>query len=362
METPQGNLQALRRLDVKFVFLAGLLAVFLYLSGFLLLLLPLPFLYVFKKGGRVRGLLALGFALFILILLYAALVPWVARSWGEESALQWFFWMPGLIPPLSKVDVWTVFGDLLSFLFFALIGALLGFFEPRLRSITRMIGQIELILIVLMLSTLLIYSRGDLLGFLHNFEKFLAELLRQVARLSAANNPELKSQFEIFETKADLMAYYVLRLLPGWLVSSSIFVQWLNIVVSRKIFLKEVFFFQLGALRRWGLPFSVVWLTLVTIAAWLLDRSLFHSEWLSIVAYNFFFVLALLYFFQGIAIAVFYSVRWRLAPLTRFFFYLILVLFFYPLGIILMALGFFDAWFDFRRLSKQDAASQEAQK
>jgi len=95
----------------------------------------------------------------------------------------------------------------------------------------------------------------------------------------------------------------------------------------------------------------LVWIVILSGFALLLP-----VQQLQIIAMNALVVLGTIYLLQGLAIITFYFERWRLPRILQAIFYGFLVLQqFASLGAVL--LGFFDIWFDFRRLSKKAAPS-----
>jgi hypothetical protein len=300
-------------------------------------------------------LAAIATAILVLAVFYLGLIPWVEKAFGRETVFEIFFWLPGMIPELAEKGLTPAVWGISYYLFYAALGALLGEFESRNYSLNRLMGEVVALMALLLLVWLAWYARGDFSALVRGLEGYFTQLIHALLQVPQPNE-EVQAQFQFLKERAPQIAAYTVRLLPGMLLNLILFVTWLNLVVSRRIFFKDLLFPALGAMRRWRLPFFVVWLVIGAAFLLIADQYLLHVGWLKFSALNAFLLFALIYFFQGLAIMVFYSVRWALSPMIRFLLYAILVLFFQPIGLLLMAFGFFDSWFDFRRLTPKAAS------
>jgi len=327
---------------------AGLISLALYYTGFFILL-PLPIFYAFRKG-KIAGLGTLLLACGLLAVGYAALLNWGGEHLASPKVFDKFFSPPGIGPAASGIEfvVWA----LGYYLFFAVMGILLAAFERKNYSVNRVIGQVALIQISLFALLVLIATQGQLGELLTAVKAQAVTFFKAYFQLPQGNE-EVQAQFKFFQEHAEELVGYAMMLMPGMIVNSILFVTWLNVVAAREILFRSLPFPSLGPLRRWRLPFGMVWAVIANAFLLIADRYLIHSEWLSWVALNVFLVFGLVYTFQGLAIVVFYAVRWSLSPFLRFWLYglLLLMILFEPFGLILVAFGFFDSWFDFRRLT-----------
>jgi|GEM_PF-2033791 len=335
----------------------GIVAIMIYFSVFLVWLTPIPILYAFKKGKLKWGVTAVVCSVALLSLLYFGLIPWVNHTYGTEKVFDYFFLVPG-VGTAGWEQNWNFARIGLGFYgFFALIGALLGDFENKTASLTQLFLMTLGILIGVFVLGLAWYCRGNFSQLVSQIQDYFVSWIHEFAKSVPQANEEIKARLDWMEKNAESSAYFAVRLIPAILINMAIFEIWLNIVVARKIFFKDVFFAKLGALRRWRFSFFGVWAVIAGALAFLLNSYVLQQDWLMLVAMNAFIVFGLIYFFQGLAIVVFYTVRWNLSPMARFFVYAILILLLQSLGsVLLIALGFFDSWFDFRKLNKPTAA------
>lgn len=337
----------------KSVLWLGFLSFLLYFSGFLIWLTPLTILYAYKKRGRSLGLATVGLAVVGLFLFYRFVIPAVASKYGEQRAVEFLFLIPGLGSGKGMLGGSTWFG-ILYYLFYAGIGLMLGEWEERARSMTLLTARTLVYLMAAVLLWVLWQTRGNFGPLIEGMDHYFLNLLDQMAAASRKGT-EASQQVMLLETYKGTIAYYATRLIPGMVVCTAIFVIWLNVLVSRKLFYRETLFPNMESLRRWHLPFFYVWILIGVSGLLLLDIYVFQNNVLKIIALNIFLVFGLVYFFQGLAILAFYSQRWSVSPFVKIIFYLLFLLFFQPVGILLLAFGFFDSWFDFRKLSSEAA-------
>ena len=333
----------------------GLMSLVLYLSGLLVWLSPLPIMFAYRKARGSKALVGVLLPVAILAAIYGVLVPFAMERLGAEQALKFLFWVPGL--GLTAGDLsWNpaVFG-IAYFLFFALIGVLLGEFEAQPYSMTRLMGQTSAIIALSLAFWLLLYTWGHWGEFVTSLEAYFAHLLKEVTKVPPASE-EMQSQWTLLQDHAADIAYYAVRLMPAMIFNMLLFVLWLNIAVARRLFAAWGGMFPfLGPLKNWRLPFLGVWLVIFFAFLWIFDTYVLKLDWLKVAALNVFIVFALIYFFQGLAIVAFYLNRWSLSPMIRMVLYAVLILFFQPLSFLLVAFGFFDSWFDFRKLVPKSA-------
>lgn len=330
---------------------AGAVTFLLFISGLLVWLTPIPLLFLFHKNGRAAALSALGIAIAAVALVYFGVVPWVVTTWGKGASSSFLFWLPGTGNLNGSTWHPGFFG--LSYLsFYGLIGLLLGFWENSERAVTQLVGKVLLVLAGALLVWVAVLSKGHLTSLFTDAEQYFSTMLTQMSeQIPMESTPELRDQLAALKTHGDTIVYYAVRLIPGMLIAISLFIIWLNVVVARKLFVKDAFFKRLGPLKNWQLPFEFVWLLIGLSALLIADIYLLNIKFFELLALNCYMVFALCYFLQGLAIVAFYGQKWSLPPLVRLIGYLIFLLFFQPIGILLLALGFFDSWFDFRRLT-----------
>lgn len=133
--------------------------------------------------------------------------------------------------------------------------------------------------------------------------------------------------------------------LPGLLLSSAFFVIILTMILGNRLVAKHCDREIWPLFRLWQLPDKLIWLVIVSAGL-----AFVPSDMLRPIAVNLIIVLSTIYSFQGFAICVFFMNKWNVPILFRSFLYVMLV--FQQVGsIILLILGIFDTWVDFRKLT-----------
>jgi hypothetical protein len=149
---------------------------------------------------------------------------------------------------------------------------------------------------------------------------------------------------ELEAGRADLGAT-LLRFLPAIVIVISAALWLANLRVSSR----WVGWPQLAALSRWRLPDACIWVLIgAGFAMFVPVRPI------AVVAVNVFAVALACYFFQGLAIVSFFLQRFGLPRGLRIATYVVIALQYIAAGLVL-ALGVFDLWGDFRHLAARPA-------
>jgi uncharacterized protein YybS (DUF2232 family) len=93
---------------------------------------------------------------------------------------------------------------------------------------------------------------------------------------------------------------------------------------------------------QWRLPDKLVWVFIAAAVILLIGQ-----ESMSQIGVGIFFITALLYFFQGLAVFIYMLEKWNVPVYLRILIYIILVLQSYGLFFLILA-GLADVWFNFR--------------
>jgi hypothetical protein len=280
-----------------------------------LVVLPLvifPALYVGVRAGKQAGLL-----------LPAAAVVFVFAMAGLEAAA--------------------------AYLVFALVTFLLFFSFGRGWSIATMMSgnAICTVAVMLVVATAFAGSLSTLWTTLN-----AGAHAQVLATLEVYQRMGLSGEtIEFLREQAEQMAALFVQMLPAMIFFAIGVAVLVNLgLLSWQFPQYRSFFFEAGDLKEWKSPDHMVWLMLVPALALFLPLG-----WtLRTLGMNVVFVCAVFYFFHGLAIVAYYFDYKKVPMFFRVLGYLLIV-FEQILTVLVIGLGFFDLWGDFRRLKRRTA-------
>jgi uncharacterized protein YybS (DUF2232 family) len=143
----------------------------------------------------------------------------------------------------------------------------------------------------------------------------------------------------------------LVRVIPGLTAMSALFVAWINVLLGRSLLesrgLPAPAF---GRLNRWKAPEPLVWAVIGCGLMLLIPAPFFR-----IVGINGLMILLTVYFFQGIGIVSFFFDKKSFPRPLRVVLYALIALQ-QALALIVIAMGFFDMWLNFRKLNPENGA------
>lgn len=284
------------------------LSAFFYLSAFFAIFSPLPVLLLFFRSGRQWAWLALVTNLLI-----------VAALTGLPSALIYLVFAGSLALTLAEC---LVRGKSLE------------------RTTVMGLVSIALLGVAIIVGYSLYFHVHPLTEIRSSITEFV-DFLGQSMSKDGGNAVMDKAELE--EWKKDLLFE-----LPSAVGILSLILIWANLVILLRINpkrIRERLGLDPGFIQRWKAPEFLVWPTIVIGFFVLIDVGL-----VSDIARNLFKFLMAIYAIQGLSILSFLFDTWNVRGIFRLFGYIAVVFLMMPL---LLSLGFFDLWFDFRRKFRQ---------
>lgn len=306
-------------------FLALASSVFLFMSGISLpplgvVLLPFvaqPVLLFGFKYGMAGGLGVLA-AAFLLLIVFGA----------EELA-----YIYGLFAVMA-----------------GLVLTLLG----RLRTIEYLVASIAGVMLSLT-AGLSYYFFGSWTAMYQEVRSNLAQQLDSAVRMQEKMGLPQDS-LTILKEQAPQIVETMVRLLPALLLLSFAFIVLINILyLGRRFPERRSGWFSLAYLREWKAPEPLVWgligsgFVLFLPGAGLLDA----------IALNFLLVIGACYFAQGLAVIAYFFNKNNVPRFLRGLTY-VLIIFQQIFTLLVVGLGLFDLWGDFRRLGKDRLTPSQA--
>jgi uncharacterized protein YybS (DUF2232 family) len=316
----------MQRLGVISRFVLALASsVFLFISGISLpplgvILLPFvaqPVLIFGLKYGAVGGMAVLCVAIMLFVLFVT-----------EELAL-----------------IYGVFAVLAG-----LILSLLG----RIRAIEYLVVTVAGTLLTAT-AGLLLYLYGSWAVMSQDLRSGLTEQLASAIRMQEKMGLPQDS-LEMLKTQTPQLVGMILELLPALLFLSFAFIALINILyLGRRFPERRAQWFSLRHLREWKGPEPLVWgLIACGFALFVPGLAAVRT-----VALNLLIVIGACYFAQGLAVIAYFFHKNKVPRFLRGLTY-VLIVFQQIFTLLVVALGLFDLWGDFRRLRKDNLTPSQA--
>lgn len=308
----------------------------LYASGFLILFTPLPLLYVWVARGRRDGVVATLAAFAIAAAAYAVALDQAAATALPIPALS----LAGFFPPAY---LWIA--GVGYFAFFAVVAVLLGEGAVRRWGLVRWGGTAlvaGLAVIASVVGTGVVLGAGIPNG---GFAGYFARVVAEVVAMQTQAGGGTELGF-IAENAGEIVALMT-GIAPSLVAVFALLTVALNMLVGRRIIRGNHAFGHVHNVARFRLPDVFVWAIVAGGTAFFADSYALHTGWLKTAALNVLIVFGALYFFQGLAVIVYFLQGIR-APLVKTMAYVAIIFFFQTIGMLIVAVGVADVWADFR--------------
>jgi uncharacterized protein YybS (DUF2232 family) len=307
-----GSVDTLKDSAIGIVITSVLFAVTLQspvLGFFCTVIIPLPTMFCRAKHGRTIGMV----------------VPAIA--------------LLALVPLLGGVSI-----DLLYFFELVFCGFILyELFVLRL-SVEKTVVLSSAVILAVGLFIVLVYSSTTATGFVQLVSGYVRRNLEASLRLYV-NMGVPADTIRPIEDALDGIQYVLVRIVPALAVSASLFLSWTNLLLARPLLRRHRLYYpDFGRLNLWKAPEPLVWSAIGCGLMLIIPE---HT--VKLFGINGLLILMTIYFFQGIAIISFYFEKKRFPRPLRFILYSLIALQQIVL-LIVVGLGFFDMWLDFRKL------------
>ena len=265
--------------------------------------------------------------------------------WGSPLAL----WVPGGAALLGYVVLayLNAAQSLPYLLEMLLLGFLLGLGMRRGWSLERTVGTAGGLAFTVGL-VVFWFSYGGGTEASTSIERDLHDAVGMILQQYGASSADN----QLVEEALQKLLPFLLKLLPGAALASTLMACWLNLLVAKRYCrVRQLPLPSWPDWSQWKAPELLVWVVIASGGLLLLPFG-----FLKIAGLNVLMVAGVIYLFQGLAIVSYFFDRWKLPQIFRAVAYgIILIQQFFTLGA--MLLGLFDIWFDFRRLSRGTAAN-----
>jgi uncharacterized protein YybS (DUF2232 family) len=283
------------------------------LGPLVVVLTPMPVLYYTSQLGRLRGISVLAAALL--------------TAYGILALLKQHINLP-------------------TFFMIAVTGFLLAEILRRNYSFEKTVLTAALFLFFCG-SGFIVYSSWQAnIAPWELIERYVAAVIKENIELYSQLNISQEQIKTIRENTSQITRFFA-GVFPALGISGSVFTVWINLLAGQMLFrVRKLSFPDFGDLTLWAAPDWLVW---IFIAA---GGMLFVPvEAVVIVGMNMLIIACMIYMFQGLAIAAYFFKKKQTPRMFRFFFYGLIMVQQYML-VIIVALGLFDLWVDFRKRIK----------
>ena len=154
-----------------------------------------------------------------------------------------------------------------------------------------------------------------------------------------------EENLHMISNSLEKIRYALVRILPALVIAATLFISWSSLLLAKPLLTgRNLFYPDFGMLSLWRPPESLVWGVIGSGATLLLP-----SGGLKMLGLNVLIVLVTIYFFGGMAIVSFYFENKKFPRMLRIFVYSLIALQQIVL-VIVIGIGFFDTWFNFRKI------------
>ena len=292
-------------------------AVYMPFPGFLCsLFIPLPILYYRSKLGRKTGMIIPVAAIFIMIVMT-----------GRVNIQIFFFF------------------ELL------LLGFILGELIEMDVSIEKTFLYTCSVVMFAGVASLIFYSNISNTNIVSLVSEYVAKNIDfTMAMYRDMDVPE--ESMQMLSGLLESIHYVLIRIIPAMVIASTLFVIWANLLLARPVLRRQnLFCSDFGHLNLWKAPDFFVW---GVIGAGVM--LLFPVNTFKLLGLNALIIFMTVYFFAGIAVISFYFEKNRFPVIIRVFLYSIIALQ-QLIQILVVGLGFFDIWLNFRKLEIKKSSS-----
>jgi len=253
-----------------------------------------------------------------------------------------------LIAPAALACALLLGGPLEAFFFgeLLLIGVVMGELMERRRSLEATVALA--CAAVVLTSVAGLWAAGQWSG-----EGLMATVsagVRQHLELSLLLYQQMglsQEQLDFLENSLDVIQRVLVGVMPAVVIGSTVMVAWVCLLTSRRLLQRQGLPFpDYGPLNRWKAPEPMVWAVIGSGVLLMLP-----GTGANLLGLNGLIVFMAVYFLQGLAIVAYFFQKKQIPRFARAVLYgLIAVQQVVTLAVI--GIGFFDTWFNFRKLDK----------
>ena len=300
-------------------------------------------------NGAVITSLIFGISVFLPIIGFftAALIPLPILVYRVKLGR-----VPGIaVPLLAAIIIGVILGgfaiDALFFLGLIFTGFVLGELVELNLPIEKTIGYTCIAVLVAGWVALLFYSSSREMTLLEMISTYVLKNLEITLALYKQMGIPVETIHQV-ENSLDRIQYALVRIVPSLVLASTLFVSWISLLLARPIFNRFMLPYpEFGPLTIWSTPEKLVWGAIGCGVALMLPAS-----GIKLIGLNGILIFMMIYFLHGIAIVAFFFEKKKFPRMARTLIYTLIAIQ-HVFALMVIALGFFDLWVNFRKLDKQ---------
>jgi uncharacterized protein YybS (DUF2232 family) len=258
-----------------------------------------------------------------------------------------------IIPIVCIIFMFFMFGFGIDMIFFAellIIGFSLAEFMRQNLSVEKTVGYCCAVSVSTGWLGMSVYSSLSDKSLHGLVSAYMKESLEQTLRLYKEMKMPEDSVF-MLQQASDAIVYVLMGITPAIAVCMTLTAIWLTLISAKPILIKQGLFYpDFGHLNLWKTPDHLVW---AVIGCGIM--LLIPDKFIKMIALNGAIVLMTIYFFGGIAIVSFFFEKKQFPLMLRVFLYSLMALQQIFL-LLVIGLGFFDMWLNFRKGEAQNSS------
>ncbi len=249
---------------------------------------------------------------------------------------------------------WNQYWWIVSLVFYMAMGVILGVIVRRQWAVSLVfVLPVSVGCILILTSLVVLISVGP-----HHLgqpvDSFVTgemnQMVRQTIETAKGISPE---QLVLFKDVGARIIQWSVRLIPSTIWLMGLAVTALTLLLGKWMIPRPLWMKYQGGLTRWKAPGFCVWLVILLGALFFAHAyGLIQVEDLLPVIYNGLLGVAGLFLLQGVMIATYYIRRQR-EGIFRWMWYGLVVLFIQTAVVVMILLGIFDYWVDFRKVDRK---------
>lgn len=261
--------------------------------------------------------------------------------------------LPAMVTPAQLW--WNQYWWVVSIMFYMAMGATLGVIVRRQWAVTLAFMLPVSVGCLLILTALIVLINVGPSHLGQSVGSFVVTEMNQLVQQTIDKVKDVPAeQTMLLKDMGGRIIRWSVRLVPSTIWLMGLAVTALTLLFGKLLIPRQLWMKYQGGLTRWKAPGFCVWMVIILGALFFANAYGLKSEFLLPVVYNGLLAVAGLFLLQGAMIATYYIRRQR-EGIFRWIGYGFMVLFMQTAVVMMILLGIFDYWVDFRKIDRKIA-------